>query len=199
MLRRQNRDEAPQQQGVILEAEENPGEAMKHPARKSIGFQLMLAARLYRTRMALLLDEIGLFPGQEQTLQILATQNGATMGELARVLRVRPPTISKTIARLTQQGLVERHSSEQDGRVVRVHLTAAGLARLDDVERAAEAIEAEILEFLEEKDAKRLRKTLRRVARGLNLIVDPDNSAELERDLAQEEIVLSGDKSDEAR
>jgi len=81
---------------------------MKHPSRKSLGFQLMLTARLHRTRMAMLLGETGLFAGQEQALQVLAANDGATMGDLSRVLRVRPPTVSKTIARLSAQGLVER-------------------------------------------------------------------------------------------
>lgn len=147
---------------------------MKHPARKSIGFQLMLAARLYRTRMALLLDDLGLFPGQEQTLQVLAASDGATMGELSRVLRVRPPTVSKTIARLTTQGLVERKMSVDDARVVRVHLTPAGHERLQRLDQVVEAIEAELQEILDDKEARRIRKLLRRVTKGLNRIVDPE-------------------------
>lgn len=142
--------------------------SMKHPARKSIGFQLMLAARLHRTRSALMLAEIGLFPGQEQALQVLAQHpEGMTMGELSRILHVRPPTASKTIARLTTQKLVERDGNAPDGRVVRVKLTELGSEKLSRIEDMTAALEAELVELFDGKDGKRLRKYLRRIARHL--------------------------------
>lgn len=153
---------------------------MKHPARKQLGFQLMLAARLQRTRMAVQLETIGLFPGQEQTLQALAASDGATMGDLSRTLRVRPPTISKTIARLTAQGLVDRRVSSKDGRVVRVHLTDEGRAKLAAIEEMSAQVETELFDILGDKEAKRLRKLLRELSKGLAGIVDPDGAQGLD-------------------
>ena len=43
-------------------------------------------------------------------LQALAAEGALTMGELAAILRVRPPTASKTISRLSALGLVARQS-----------------------------------------------------------------------------------------
>lgn len=158
---------------------------VKHPGRKSIGFQLMLAARLHRTRMAILLDEIGLFPGQEQALQVLAQNKaGMTMGELSRTLHVRPPTTSKTIARLAAQDLVERDTNSNDGRVVRVKLTANGLEKLARIDVATAQIEGEMSELFDQKDAKRLRKSLRRIAKKLGETVDPHGDHDM---LADEE------------
>lgn len=152
---------------------------MKHPGRKSIGFQLVLAARLHRTRMATLLGEIGLFPGQEQALQILAqNRDGMSMGDLSRTLHVRPPTASKTIARLAAQGLVEREAKSADGRVVRVRLTEAGIDKLEKIDAATLQLEAEISDIFDSKEAKRLRKSLRRITRQLGDQLDPDQEAE---------------------
>lgn len=153
---------------------------MKHPSRKSLGFQLMLTARLHRTRMAMLLGEIGLFAGQEQALQVLAANDGATMGDLSRVLRVRPPTVSKTIARLSAQGLVERRPSSEDGRVICVHLTEDGRATLSRVDEATEILERELHNLLDDKDSKRLRKLLRRLTKGLAGIIDPEGEGALD-------------------
>lgn len=139
---------------------------MKHPARKSIGFQLRLAARLHRTRMAVMLQEIGLFPGQDHALQVLG-EGEATMGEIARALRIRPPTASKTVARLIQQGLVTRQSSEEDARVVTISLTPDGRERLSAINAMADALEGEIEAMFDQKDIKRLRKSLRRLNDGL--------------------------------
>lgn len=134
----------------------------------------MLSARLHRTRMAMLLGEIGLFPGQEQALQVLAQHpDGMTMGELSRTLHVRPPTASKTIARLSAQGLVERAGGSPDGRVVRVKLSEAGRDKLAHVETATVELERELNAQFEPKEAKRLRKSLRRISRHLGEKVDP--------------------------
>lgn len=141
---------------------------MKHPGRKSIGFQLGLAARLHRTRMAMLLDGIGLFPGQEHALQVLAQNKEAmSMGDLSRTLHVRPPTASKTIARLTAQGLVERDGAAPDGRVVRVKLTEAGEEKLLLIDAATAELEEELADLFDAKDTRRLRKALRRISRHL--------------------------------
>ena len=151
---------------------------MKHPGRKSIGFQLVLAARLHRTRMAMLLDEIGLFPGQEQALQVLAQhENGMTMGELSRTLHVRPPTASKTIARLNAQGLVEREGNSPDGRVVRVSLTPLGREKLERIDQVTDQLEGELVDLFDNKDARRLRKSLRRIAKQLGEQIDPETES----------------------
>jgi DNA-binding MarR family transcriptional regulator len=147
---------------------------MKHPARKTIGFQLMLAARLHRTRVAAILNEIGLFPGQEQALQVLGMSDSITMGALARAMRVRPPTISKTITRLEAQDLVSRMVDQQDGRIVSVSLTTTGRAKLEHIETSLARMEAELLEDLDQKDAKRLFKLLRKVSRSLGEPTDLD-------------------------
>src|SRR3712207_2990785 len=91
---------------------------MKHPGAKNVGWALVHAARLHRRRMGDKLAGLGLFAGQEQVLQALAATEVMTMGELAGVLRVRPPTASKTISRLAALGLVERHPEPDDARVV---------------------------------------------------------------------------------
>lgn len=151
---------------------------LKHPGRKSIGFQLVLAARLHRTRMAILLDEIGLFPGQEHALQILAQYDeGMSMGDLSRALHVRPPTASKTITRLAGQGLVERDGASPDGRVVRVKLTEAGREKLKRIEEATEQLESELVALFDNKEARRLRKSLRRISRQLGEDISSDSDS----------------------
>ena len=93
---------------------------------RAMGTLLTIAARVHRARMAELLAGVGLYPGQEQVLQLLAENSGPTMSELADALTVKAPTISKTIGRLTQQGLVERKAGETDARLVRVALDRRG-------------------------------------------------------------------------
>ena len=140
---------------------------LKHPGAKSVGWALVQAARLHRSRMGDKLVELGLFAGQEQVLQALAAAGLMTMGELATVLRVRPPTASKTVSRLAALRLVERHAEPDDARIVRVKLTEEGQRKAAAIEQVWDDVEAELLDGFDAKDRKRLRKLLRRVAKNL--------------------------------
>lgn len=140
---------------------------MKSPYAKTVGYELLHAARLHRARSAQLLTELGLFPGQEQVLTLLAAENGRTMGDLASELRVRPPTASKTVARLAAQGLVERRTVNGDGRVVKVELTDEGRRRAEAVDAVWGELEREAADGIDGKDRKKLRKLLRKLGRNV--------------------------------
>jgi DNA-binding MarR family transcriptional regulator len=150
---------------------------MTHPARKTLGFQLAGAARAHRALLAGHLDELGLFPGQERILHLLSTREAASVGDLSRVLGVRPPTVSKSVNRLAAEGLVERKSSPDDSRVVLVSLTAEGRSRLQRLEEKMEEAEADMVSVLGEKDSRRLRKLLRKLSRGLAVSDADDGEA----------------------
>lgn len=140
---------------------------MRPPGVRSVGWALVQAARLHRARTGDRLAKLGLFAGQEQVVQALAAAGTMTMGDLAALLRVRPPTASKTVTRLAALGIVERRAESGDGRVVRVQLTEAGMAKAEAIERIQEEVEAELLDHLDKTDRRRLRKLLRKAARGL--------------------------------
>ncbi|MGV7032448.1 MarR family winged helix-turn-helix transcriptional regulator [Methylobacterium symbioticum] len=143
------------------------GRRIRPPGAKSVGWALVQAARLHRARIGDRLAALNLFAGQEQVVQALAAAGTMTMGDLAATLRVRPPTASKTISRLAALGVVERRAEAGDGRIVRVRLTEAGLAKAEAIERLWDEVEAELLEGFDSKDRRRLRKLLRRAARSL--------------------------------
>lgn len=140
---------------------------LRPPGSKSVGWALVQAARLHRSRIGDRLAALDLFAGQEQVVQALAMAGTMTMGDLAATLRVRPPTASKTISRLAALGFVERRAEAGDGRVVRVRLTVAGLAKAEAIERIWDDVEAELLDGFEGKERRRLRKLLRRAAGNL--------------------------------
>ena len=151
---------------------------MKEPSQKPVGYRLKHTARLQKALSARLLADLGLFPGQEAVLKLLTEEDGRTMGDLASALRVRPPTASKTIARLTTQGLVERRATDGDGRLVRVFLTAAGRERGGAIDEVWETLESEMVAGLDSKEKKRLRKLLRKVEKNLALRLGADGGVD---------------------
>jgi DNA-binding MarR family transcriptional regulator len=134
---------------------------------KNVGRLLILASRLHRARIGEKLQALSLFPGQEQVLEVLASEGAMPMGELAVKLNVRPPTVSKTIARLSAQGLVLRSTDGGDGRLVRVQLTPEGESRVGALGGLLDEVENEMLDGFDGKDRKRLRKLLRKAVKSL--------------------------------
>ena len=99
--------------------------------------------------------------------------------KLAEALNVKAPTVSKTIARLSLQSLVERKVSDTDGRLVRVGLTEAGRQRAAAIAGLADQIEHDLSRGLDGKDRKRLRRLLRKVAKNLAKASGRASSVEL--------------------
>ncbi|MEM1286592.1 MAG: MarR family winged helix-turn-helix transcriptional regulator [Cohaesibacteraceae bacterium] len=154
--------------------------------RKTVTYRLVQAAKAYRQRSAQVLGKLNLYPGQDQILKALGDDDGQTMGALASTLSVQPPTITKMVARLSGQGLVERRREEADARSARVHLTAQGRMLIAELDKALKRLERSALFELEDKDRKRLRKTLRQVERNLNDDVPLDTMEDDEVDLVEE-------------
>ncbi|KAA2236507.1 MarR family winged helix-turn-helix transcriptional regulator [Salinarimonas soli] len=134
-----------------------------HPGLESVGWALVQAARLHRARVSERLGAVGLFAGQESVILALA-DGPMTMGELADLLRVRPPTASKTVSRLSSAGLLERRAGSGDGRLVRVGLTSAGEAKARALAGLWDEIDEEMLAGLSRDERARLLSLLRRVA-----------------------------------
>lgn len=64
--------------------------------------------------------------GQMAVLGLLLRRGDLTIGELARLERVQPPSMTRTVTCLEEAGSVVRRPHETDGRVVLVALTDAG-------------------------------------------------------------------------
>lgn len=151
--------------------------------RKTVTFRLVQAAKAYRQRSSQVLGRLNLYPGQDQILKALAEEDGQTMGALATTLSVQPPTITKMVARLSGQGLVERRRGEADARSARVHLTGQGRTLIAELDKALKRLERSALSELDDKDRKRLRKALRQLERNLSgdLSAEPTEDDELDQ------------------
>ncbi len=89
--------------------------------------------------------------------------------ELADTERVRPPTMTKIVAKLEARGLVQRSPHPTDGRQVVLAATAKGRELLRQIERARDEWLTQRLAELTaaERDVlQRAAELLRRVARG---------------------------------
>ena len=67
-----------------------------------------------------------LTPSQASALASVERHGPITLGDLSAVENVRPPTLTKVITALEEQGLVARSSDPSDRRVARVVATTEG-------------------------------------------------------------------------
>jgi len=68
----------------------------------------------------------GLGPAQLSALSVLVFGGPMGLGELAAAEQVRPPTMSRIVAALERQKLLERTSDAGDARRIRLRATAKG-------------------------------------------------------------------------
>ena len=108
------------------------------PGRKPPDTTLELADRLHSAAIHLLRrlrrqdDASGLPAPQLSALSVIVFGGPITLGDLARAEQVRPPTITRLVAALEEDGLVERVAGSDDRRVVHVEATARGAKLLQE-------------------------------------------------------------------
>lgn len=81
-----------------------------------------------------------------------------TLGELAEIEQVSPPSMSKAVGQLVEQGHVERSADPDDGRLVRLSLTEEGRATVERERAHRDAWMTARLEGLAEADRDLLRR-----------------------------------------
>jgi DNA-binding MarR family transcriptional regulator len=91
-----------------------------------LGMASVRLARLLRQQ-----DEGTLTPTMRATLGTISRDGPLTLGELAVIERVAPPTITKVVGKLEDVGLVVRVPDAADRRVCRVSLSDDGRAWMD--------------------------------------------------------------------
>lgn len=93
--------------------------------------RLRLAVTRLARRLRQEADLPGVSPTQMSALSTVSRGGPLTLGELASLERVQPPTITAAVGKLEEQGLVARTVDPGDRRVNRVAITPAGRRLLD--------------------------------------------------------------------
>lgn len=130
----------------------------------SIFHQVM---RFYHQRNHMLLDKIGIYPGQPFMLFALYNKDGQSQKDLAEKLGIRPPTITKMVKRMGKSGLIERKQDTEDQRVSRVYITEKGKGICKEINEVRKIIEAESFSNFTEEELILLRRLLMQIRHNL--------------------------------
>ena len=97
---------------------------------------------------------------QLRSLFFISSSGSSSPGRLAAALGVTPPNVTGIVDRLVEQGLVARHESAQDRRVLLLQTTEKGETILSDLREWRANTLNEVLSKLDESDLQSLVKGL---------------------------------------
>lgn len=89
-------------------------------------------------------------------LEALDSGQRYTMGELAEIVLMNPPTLTKLVDRMVSDGLVHRQVAQNDHRKINVLPTPLGLKRMLQIRAEIEDQDASILRQLGERESQKL-------------------------------------------
>lgn len=135
-------------------------------ARAQIAFAVGRLAALLRAGAWQAAASVGLNPAQIEIIGHLARRGPVRQGDLAEALSVSAASLSDSVASLARKGLVERAPDPQDGRALRVSLSAEGNTVADRLPPAPEAL-VMALDTLSERETGDLLRMLTRLIRSL--------------------------------
>ena len=118
-----------------------------------MSYAIFQLARAHRAYAATLLREMDLHPGQELLLMQLLDRDGQTQSELLESVGLDHSTVSKSLRRMQDAGLVIREPAAHDRRVMVVHLTDKGRAMREPIAAMWQALEETSARNLSEQQA----------------------------------------------
>src|SRR4051812_38528168 len=133
-----------------------PAPTPRPPTTASEGqmsYAIFQLARAHKARAAAMLREMDLHPGQELLLMHLLDRDGQTQSELLDAVGLDHSTVSKSLRRMQDAGLLLREPAEHDRRVMVVHLTDKGRAMREPLAAMWRALEETSARNLSEQQA----------------------------------------------
>jgi DNA-binding MarR family transcriptional regulator len=106
-------------------------------------------------------------PGQMDTLDVIASRPRWRMSRLARALYLDPSTVTRSVDRLTEYGLVTRVPAADDARGVQVRATPSGRALCETVSERRRVVMRSILADLPRAECEHLAEALERLVTGV--------------------------------
>ena len=110
------------------------------------------------------LKQLGLQVESWRVLETLRHGQRHTMGQIADIVLMNPPTLTKLVDRMVANGLVQRVLADDDHRKVQLVLTDAGMELMSQVGEFALEQDREITDRLGEENTRALREALRSLA-----------------------------------
>lgn len=132
-----------------------------------IADEIMHVSRRLLQRGARMMESMNIGVGQAPILKLLSDNGTMTQRQIAEEIRVTPATICGTIKRMERAGLIQRASTERDGRVTCISLTDEGRERTEQALAVIELSHRELLSGFSEEECRQMQGFVRRMGENL--------------------------------
>lgn len=129
-----------------------------------LSYSLALTHRKVNASLAIRLKALGVQVEAWRVMELLNTQNDLTMGELAKLALMHPPTLSKLVDRMVGDGIVHRLVGNNDQRQVNLVLTDLGYKRIRQMQEQAKIEDEDIYQRIGSEKAAILNSILAEIA-----------------------------------
>lgn len=141
-----------------------PPVQIEHPTPVTPPMLVNEIARLFHAKMRTYdLDGVMSQESARLIMRVLAREDGCSQLDLVHKTHLKPPTVSVTLRRLEDEGLVRREQDASDMRVVRVHLSEGGRAHNERVRERLKCIDATLMQGFSEDETACLLQFLERM------------------------------------
>lgn len=150
-----------QMEGPSATEQEHSRAAANHFTDDYLAYLLARASHLVSAQFHAQLAAAGVSVPVWRILASLSDRASLTIGELAEIVILKQPTLSKILDRMIEEKLVARIPADDDRRRVNVSITLTGRERVADLLRRAKEDEAEALAGYAESEIEHLKSMLR--------------------------------------
>ena len=139
-------------------------EPSANPIQDYLSYALAAAHRKVNASLSSRLRKHGIQIEAWRILETLDSGRRLTMGQLADIVLMNPPTLTKLVDRMVSDGLVHRQVAQNDHRKTNVLATALGRKRMMQIREEVEEQDSTIQGQLGESNAKQLMQLLQELA-----------------------------------
>ena len=115
---------------------------------------------LYIQRSIYLLRDLKIHPGQCGMLWGLSQNDGLSQKELAKKMKITPPSITVMIRKMEAEGLIKKQQDEKDQRITRIYITDKGRKIAEQMDSVLCQLEKEVFANMSEQEIMLLHRLL---------------------------------------
>lgn len=123
---------------------------------------------LYIQRSMYLLRDLKIHPGQCGMLWGLSQNDGLSQKELAKKMRITPPSITVMIRKMEAEGLIKKKQDEKDQRITRIYITEKGKEIAEHMDGVLCQLEKEVFANMSEQEIMLLHRLLLQMKENLS-------------------------------
>jgi MarR family transcriptional regulator, organic hydroperoxide resistance regulator len=130
------------------------------PITNYLAYLLAQANRQVTAQLTEALNDEGVQIEHWRILEVLSDEQGRSMGELAELVLMNHPALTKTIDRMVSNGFVHRRADAEDSRRVLVYITDHGLELVGRLKECVDQHHEALNAAVGSKKAEQLKKLL---------------------------------------